>query len=342
MKYSALLLFLFIFSCKKNDVEQPVFFTKGSALILNGAENSISVIDTKDFNEKSRFFIENQGNTFAHHIYFSADKSKLSVALPEYDFSNGHNALHGANVLGNIAVIDVKSNKTEGIFPVSFANHNAIFSLDGKEIWTSLVSHSGKIAIYNAENYKLIKEISVGPDPTEVIFAKNGQLALVACGETSFLTVIDTQTKEVIKEIKIDPFPTNVWPGWAQNIVFVENGNQKTINIIDLDSFKVIDYLDLDFVPGFTLYNSMTNELWICAPRINKVKVFEKTGDAWKQKTEIETDNEPHQIGFINSLSQAIVINQKGNTAQLIDVKTKKVINKINVGLKPNGIAIWE
>ena len=342
MKYSIPLIVLFLFSCKKNDIDLPVYFTRDSALVLNGGENSISVINTKNFSEKSRFLIENNGKAFAHHIYFSSDRNKLAVALPEYDFSNGHNGLHGSNVLGGIAVIDVKANKTGGIFPVSIANHNAIFSIDGKEIWTSLVSHSGKIAIYNSENYKLIKEIPVGPDPSEVIFASNGTLAFVACGETSFLTVIDTQTKEIIKEIKVDPFPTNVWPGWSQNIVFVENGNQKTINIIDLDSFKVIDYIDFDFVPGFMIFNSLTSELWVCAPGINKLKIFEKTDSVWKLKNEIETDRDPHQIGFINNLTQAIVINQKGNTAQLIDVKTLKVIKKINVGLKPNGIVIWE
>ncbi|MCP9765058.1 hypothetical protein [Lacihabitans soyangensis] len=340
MKY--IFLVFILFSCAKKDSEvSDLNFEKNSAFIVNGGDNSISIIDTKSFAEKGRFYFKNVGNSFAHHIYLSKDFTKLSVAFPEYDFSNGHNGLHGASVEGNVGILNLldKSVKT---FPVAFANHNAILSNDQSEIWTSLVSHSGKIQVFDANNLTSIKEISVGPDPTEVIFAKNGELALVACGETSFLTVIDTKKKEIIKEIKVDPFPTNVWPGWNQSVVFVENSNAKSLNIVNLDDYKVIDFIDFDFLPGFSIFNSSTNELWVCAPKSNKVYVYEKVQTEWIKKSEILTDVEPHQIGFLKDGKTAFIVNQKGNSVQVADVSSKKIIKKINVGLKPNGIAIWE
>ncbi|MCF8325387.1 MAG: hypothetical protein K9I84_10545 [Leadbetterella sp.] len=339
MKYIFLLLFLF--SCSKKDTVTPLLFEKGSAFVINGGENSISVIDTESFEEKGRFYFKNTGNSFGHHIYFSNDFSKLSIAFPEYDFSNGHGGLHGASVKGNIGILNL-SNKSEKFIPLRFANHNAIFSPDQKEIWTSLVSHSGKVQIFDAVNFKSLKEISVGPDPTELIFAKNGDLAVVACGETSFLTVIDAKSKEIIKEIKVDPFPTNVWPGWNQATVFVENSNGKYLNIVNLDDFKVIDLIDFDFIPGFVAYNSFSSELWVCAPKANKVFVYKKIQTEWMKKSEILADNDPHQIGFLKDGKTALIINQKGNSVQVVDVLSKAEKKKINVGLKPNGIAIWE
>jgi YVTN family beta-propeller protein len=337
------ILFLFLLtSCsKKNSDISDLSFEKNSAFVINGGDNSISVIDTKSFEEKGRYYFKNGGNSFGHHIYLSKDYSKLSVAFPEYDFSNGHSGLHGASVKGNVGILDLIK-KSEKVFPVSFANHNAVFSNDGKEIWTGLVSHAGKVKVFDANTFALIKEIAVGPDPSEIIFAKNGELALVACGETSFLTVIDAKKKEIIREMKVDPFPTNVWPGWNQSIVFVENSNAKSLNIVDLDNFKVIDFIDFDFVPGFAVFNAKANELWVCAPKSNKVYVYQKNQTEWIQKIEIPTDVDPHQIGFLKDGKTALIVNQKGNSVQVVDVSSKKIIKKLNVGLKPNGIAIWE
>jgi len=339
MKY--LFLLFSLVSCTKKDPFVPLLFEKGSAFIINGGENSISVIDTESFEEKGRYFFKNAGNSFGHHIYFSKDFSKLTLAFPEYDFSNGHGGLHGASVMGNIGILNI-SDQAEKFIPLTFANHNAIFSPDQKEIWTSLVSHSGKVQVFDAENFTSLKEIAVGPDPTEIIFAKNGDLAVVASGETSFLTVIDTKSKEIIKEIKVDPFPTNVWPGWNQSTVLVENSNVKSLNIVNLDNLKAIDLIDFDFIPGFAIYNSSTNEMWVCAPKANKVCVYQKNQTEWLKKSEILTDIEPHQIGFLKDGKTAFIVNQKGNSVQVVDVVSKAVKKKINVGLKPNGIAIWE
>jgi YVTN family beta-propeller protein len=342
MRYSVGFLFIFLLSCgpKSTDIT-PVSFEKNSAYIINGGDNSISIIDTKSFAEKGRYYFKTSGNFFAHHIYFSDDYSKLAIAFPEYDFSNGHGGLHGASVKGKVGILNLKD-QSQQIFDIPFANHNAVFSTDKKEIWTGLVSHSGKIQVYDIANYALIKEISVGSDPSELILAKDGELALVACGETSFLTVIDTKTKAIVKEIKIDPFPTNVWPGWDMSTIFVENANAKSLNIIDLDKMKVIDFLDFDFVPGFMAFNTFTNELWVCAPKANKVIIYQKDSLKWNKKSEIMTDNDPHQLAFLKDGKTVLVVNQKSNSLHVIDAQTKKILKSLNVGIKPNGIAIWE
>jgi YVTN family beta-propeller protein len=341
MKYIFISIIFILSSCSKKDPESSALFEKGSIFIINGGENSISVIDLQTLEEKNRFFFKSAGNTFAHHIYMAKDFSKISVAFPEYDFSGGHSGLHGNNPKGFVGILNLKD-QSEKHIPLAFANHNAVFSNDLTEIWTALVSHSGKIQVFDAESFTSKKEISVGPDPTELIFAKNGELALIAAGETSFLTVIDTKKKEVVKEIKVDPFPTNVWPGWNQSTVFVENANAKSLNIVDLANFKVSDFIDFDFVPGFTISNTTSNELWVCAPKINKVIVFQKSQNKWLKKIEIRTDIEPHQVAFLKDDKTAFVVNQKGNSVQVVDMASKKILKKINVGLKPNGIAIWE
>jgi YVTN family beta-propeller protein len=180
----------------------------------------------------------------------------------------------------------------------------------------------------------------VGSDPSELILAKNGEYAILAAEESSFVTIINTKTYKIVKQIKVDPNPTNVWLGYDQNTVFVENANLKSLNIIDLNSLSVVEYLDFDFTPGYSAFNSKTMEIWVCEKNGKSINIFEKENGKWKKKQSIETELDPHQIIFIENFEKALVINQKSNSLQIINVQSNKIIKKIFTGLKPNGIAI--
>lgn len=343
MRLSILLLFIFFISCKKEEISENLGAQKGDILIVNGGDNSITLIDTKTLEKKNQFFLQSKENTFAHHIYFNHDKTEFSVALPEFDFSDAHDKLHFVVALGNVGIFDSNTGQRKQFFGVPFANYNALFSKRSDEIWTGLMSHSGKVNIYSRSDNALIKEISVGPDPTELLIVNNGANAVVACGETSFLTVIDTEKKEIIKEIKIDPYPTNVWKGWSDDVVFVENAVRNSLNVVNISTLTVTDYIDFPFKPGMMVFNDLTQELWICAgPSQNKVYIYKKNAGKWNKTSEIATENDPHQIAFFDNDNKAVVINQKSNTAMIFDVNKKELLKKIITGSKPNGIAVWD
>ena len=70
--------------------------------------------------------------------------------------------------------------------------------------------------------------------------------------------------------------------------------------------------------------------------------IYQKLHTEWIKKGEILTDVEPHQLAFLKNGKTAFIVNQKGNSVQVVDVASKKIMKKIDVGLKPNGIAICE
>ncbi len=326
-------LFLLLISCSRNEAEISGFLKDPSVLVVNGGDNSLSVINPETFEERGRIFIHSPHNTFIHHIGTSPDYGRFAFALPEYDFSGGHDGLHSVQANGYVVVFNRDTEKNEMTFRVPFANHNAVFSPDGTEIWTGLVSHSGRILVYDSRNGSLLKEITVGADPHEVIFW--GGYVLVTCLESSFLTVIDPVSKTVLRDVKVDPFPTNVWPGQQPSQAIVENANQKSLNFVDLNLFQVTDHVDLPFSPGFAAF-SPEGELWICAKGQNYLYVYQKNGTSWEMKSKVATENDPHQFLFLKN--HVWLVNQKQNTLEIFERTSKEKIKGLSTGLKPNAI----
>lgn len=328
-------LFLLLTACERNSTEIPATLQQPSVLVVNGGENSLSVIDPDTYEERDRLFISAPYNTFIHHIGVSTDQRRFAFALPEYDFSGGHDGLHNLQAGGHVVVFNRDTQKNERTISVPFANHNAVFSSDGSEIWTGLVSHSGRIMVYNSSNGSLIREITVGADPHEVVFSGDGRYVLVTCMESSFLTVIDAATKKVLREVKVDPFPTNVWPGKDAGQVIVENANQNSLNFVNLDELRVTEHIDFSFSPGFSAF-SPDGDLWICAKGQNYLYVYRKNGTKWEMKHQIATENDPHQFMFLKD--KVWLVNQKQNTVEIFSLETKQKIKGISTGLKPNAI----
>lgn len=335
MHYLYPVMILLLVSCHRNEPKVSDALKQPGVWVINGGENSISIFDPDTYQERERVFIASPYNTFMHHIGVSPEADRFAFALPEYDFSAGHDGLHNMTAGGHVVLFNRKTGSNERTFTVPFANHNAVFSKDGNEVWTGLVSHSGRVMVYDSHTGSLIKEIIVGPDPHEVMFSEDGRYVLVTCMESSFLTVIDPVTKTVVRDIKVDPFPTNVWRGQDAAHVIVENANQRSLNFADLNQLKVTDHIDLDFAPGFAAF-APDGALWVCAKGQNFLYVYRKNGETWQKEHQIATENDPHYFIFLEN--NVWLINQKQNTVEIFDRESKEKIKGLATGQKPNAI----
>ncbi|MFT6880366.1 MAG: DNA-binding beta-propeller fold protein YncE [Algoriphagus sp.] len=336
---SLLLSLAFLLACKPAEQIRPL--RTNVAFIVSGGSRTVEVIDLSSLDVIDSYDVTAKTDRFPHHIYISADKSKLAIANPGFDFSKGHNALHGGQFDGGVVVLDAQTGKKLKEFEVPFANHNALFSPDDSEIWTAGLNHDGIVYVYDAYNYNLLARAQVDADPSEVIFTENEKYAVVRSGESTFLSFINIETKERDKAVKIDLSSGNVWPGYG-DVVLVSNGARKSVNFVNVTTFSVVDFIDFDFNPGNLIFNTLLDELWVCASMQNQVKVFKKIDNLW---TEIKSfdfpEANPHMIKFFQNGEMAILVNQFQNTAVFLDTKTKEIIKTIEVGQKPNGIAIY-
>lgn len=340
---SFLCLNILFFSCKKKAIEspEPIKADYPKAFVVNGLSNDISIINLNNLVQNKTIQLTDLGR-YPHHITLSPDGTKLAIANPEFDFTLGHAALHNAvDKKGGIIIIDTKTGSSMLKIDLPNVNFNAAFSPNGSEIWSATSTHSGDMYIYETNTGNLIKQVPLGLSPSEVIFSKDGKYAFIALSESSFVYVLDVKIKEVIQTIKVDLYPSNTWLG-DDGFIYVENKTTMSINIIDPNTLTVVNYLDLNFIPGKTIYNQLLDELWICETGKNKVAYFVKKNNLWTYQGEIVTGDEAHSISFSKDLKKAFVVNLKGNSVSVIDTQSHSKIKDISVGNQPNGIVLSE
>lgn len=319
--------------------------TTDAVYVVNGEDNTISVVDPVLGAVVGTIALKNV--KYPHHVYLSPDGTRLAVAVPGHDLSRGHSASapsatgeHGAHggaqPTGAVIVLDAATGTTIKARLLGAPNHNAIFSPDGREIWTAQLAEEGKVHVLDANTLETRQTIDVGKVPAEVTFSPDGRHAFVANGTSDDVTVIDVATKAVVKTIAVDREPVGAWPG-ADGMMYVDCEVAKTVKVIDPKTLEVVRSYALGFTPGFAVVPPQrTDELWVTDTDSGKV-VFNKTsGD---EKTgDVMTAAGAHALAFTPDGTTAFVTNQLGDSLSVVDTATRTVKTTVALGKKPNGI----
>lgn len=342
MKKIILALFLFtsvVFtSCKKdkdNTTTTPsTDMSYNAAYVVNGGSNSISVIDLTT-NEVKRT-INISSSMWPHHVYINNAKTKIAMGVPGMDLSGGHN-INTTGMTGKFLVLDAVNGSVLKSQNLPMMNHNAVFSPDGTEIWTSQMDSMGTVLVYDATTFILKNTINVGMMPAEVTFSSDGLMAFVANGMSDDVTAINVFSKNIMATIPVGMGPVGAWAG-SNNKMYVDNEAGHTISVIDVTTMTVEETVTLGFMPGMAAYNSTMNELWVTDPDNGKVHYWTRSGIVWIHGGELSTGAGAHAIAF-NGMT-GYITNQMAGTVSVIDVMSHSKTKDITVGTKPNGIAI--
>lgn len=353
MKKTIISLFtLTLGGCMNMTTEQPQLnITYPAAYVVNGESSTVSVINlntnvvtdliqlTDDMSGMAHganaMFLQ-----YPHHIYLNPTKNQIAIAAPGADLSQGHGTTTTASHSGGakVAVLNANSGINVKLIDVPMMNHNAIYTPDGKEIWTSQMDEAGKILVYDATTYALKNTISVGKEPAEITFSNDGNTAFVANGMDNTVTAINPNTKTIVGTIPVGMNPVGAWTG-SDNRMYVDNEDGQTVSIIDVKTLKVVETIALGFMPGFVAYHGDMKEMWVTDPMAGKVHWWTKdaTGKMIHAGA-FATEAGSHAIAFKDMT--AYVTNQEAGSVSVIDVMQHKVTKTILVGKKPNGIVI--
>ncbi|CCH57672.1 YVTN beta-propeller repeat-containing protein (plasmid) [Fibrisoma limi BUZ 3] len=353
-KTAALLPLAALSACMNMDDmnnSQPVLnINYPAAYVVNAEGNSLSVIDLsgQQVKETISFGDASGGHgsmgmtdmvMWPHHIYLSPDGSHLGIGVPGMDLSAGHTG-GTMGMKGRVLIVNPVTGQTTQNQQTPVMNHNAVFSPDGSEIWTSQMDKVGKVLVYNASTMALKNTVTVGMEPAEVTMSANGQYAFVANGMSNSVTVIKVADKSVVKTIAVGEDPVGAWPG-TDGKMYVDNEKGQSISVIDVATLSVVETVPLGFTPGYAAYNATRNELWVSqAGTGNKVVIFERMNNAWMKMGEVITGLDAHAIAFTKDGATAFVTNQGAATVSVVDVVKRTKLKDIAVGKKPNGIVL--
>ena len=337
-----------LWGCADTNSTQPEQnFNFPAAYVINGSSSTMSVINLTTNEVAGLVQLTDASATttasgsflmYPHHIYLNPDKTQIAIAAPGTDLSAGHITSAAHTGMAKVAILDAIKGKNIKLIDVPMMNHNAVYSPDGKEIWTSQMDTKGTVLVYDATTYSLKNTINVGNTPTEVTFSADGSTVFVANGADNSVTAISPSTKKVLSTILVGKNPVGAWVG-KDNRMYVDNEDGQSVSIIDVKTLKVTETISLGFMPAYVAYLPDVKEMWVSDPTAGKVHYWTKGTDEKFTKTgSFAAAAGAHAIALNGTT--AYVTNQEAASVSVVDVMKHTKIKDLTVGSKPNGIVI--
>jgi YVTN family beta-propeller protein len=322
---------------------QPIEPITGDAVfvVLGGNGGSIAVIDPETNELAGRIELEHA--EYPHHVYLSEDGTQMLLAIPGVDLSEGHggdDGGHGGHGGGPtplehyIMVLDSRDGSTLVARRLAEMNHNAIFSPDGQEVWTSEMSSPGSVLVLDPATLETKATIAVGDAPAEVTFSPDGSHAFVANTGSDSVSVIDVASKTVVETIQVGDTPVGAWPG-SDGVMYVDNEAGKSLTAIDATTLDIVRTYELGFTPAMAAV-SPAGDLWVTDTDGGRVVIYSAADGT--VLGEIATAAGAHAMAFSDNGQTAYVTNQLAASVSVVDVAGRSVLATIPVGAKPNGI----
>ena len=304
-------------------------------------------------------------NMWPYHISLSPDKSKLVITEPGMDFDGGYEMMmntssqgsngdihyqhHNGNsttttteimqMQGMILILDAVTGDLLKEISLEGMPYDAIFSPDGKEIWTALMMPVGKVNVFGTDSYNLLNSVTVGNMPAGITFSDDGKNVFVANGMSGSVTVIDAVTKMITDTINTGQGTVGAFPG-MHGMMYIDNEKTNSIGIVNTMNNMMSDSIQIGFTPAMVSRNSMMNQLWVSDPLGAKIHYWTQNGNAYNHGGAVTVGSGAGAMTFSQDGKTCYVTNQDDNSVSVVNVAELKEITRIPVGQKPNGLII--
>jgi len=261
----------------------------------------------------------------------SSTKMKKPQGVSEAEHKKHHAASAGGLLpavgTSSVSLIRVADNSIEAKIPVRGAAHHIFVTPDGKY---SVSTHTtaGVVTLIDLATKKIFRNIYTGPKPNYVAFTQDGENMYVSNAGNNTLSVIDTKNWIVSQNIIVGKGPEHIVMSPDEKFVYTNNGRDGTISKVSLQKRKVVKTFAIGNNPHGIDISADGKTLYATAKKANKLVAVNL--DTGKVRT-LKLSPAPYHLKIIGNTGKIYVSSRKKPLIWVVDQKTLKVTNEINV-----------
>jgi YVTN family beta-propeller protein len=249
---------------------------------------------------------------------------------------------------GRLVTLDPKTDKVVRSMEVGPAPNQLAVTPDGKVAYVPC--SDGYWDVIDLKEQKVAKRIFTGGRPHNTLCSPDGrQMYLAPMGAPKKVTIVDTATHEPVGTI---PFSNVVRPIALSNDekrLYAEVDGLVGIEVADIGKREMIQRIPAELADAHRKVASRSHglairpdqkEIWECDVEHKEVHVYDITGDKPKQTVTIPIGAQVYWLTFRPDGKICYVSARGGNAVAVVDVESKKVLERLPVGKEPKRLLV--
>jgi YVTN family beta-propeller protein len=190
-----------------------------------------------------------------------------------------------------------------------------------------------QVAVIDTRSWKVVNYVDAGVKPTSIALQADQKYVWV--GEENGVTVIDAGTLKVAAQISTGAGQHEIVVSNDNRHAFISNRESGTVSVIDVAKLAKVK----DVKVGANLVSLASSELSKAIYAVSETEGFVAVIDAKGEvMTRIKTGAGSRSIRFAPGGRYGFVVNTKGNTVNIIDTASNRVVHEVKVGKSPDQV----
>lgn len=328
-----LILSIFALSCSKQDSIK--------IYVANEGDGTISVIDA----EKLEVIKTIRLSGMPHNVNVDSLGRYLYATNHEGEEEEMPADEHAAHV-PYLRILDIKNNKLLHSIPMNDMAAHVVPSKDGRFVYVSREGGSTVVEV-DIDKEQITRVFNVGDGPHGFVLSNDGKKMYVPNMRSNDASIVDLDTgdeERISLVYGTNKCETPVAMGITNDnkYSFVTCGKSFEIYKIDNSNKKIVARIELkkgEF-PGPIQVPVHPSNKYLYVPDMRNGAVHKIDIEKFEVTQDIPTASGAHGIAYSFDGKIAYVTNTWDNSLSVLDIESHSVVKKIEVGLKPNGVAV--
>ncbi|HYC58735.1 MAG TPA: cytochrome D1 domain-containing protein [Thermoanaerobaculia bacterium] len=250
---------------------------------------------------------------------------------------------------GTIQIIDTSTDRVIGTAKIGDRPRGLALSPDGKRLYAAVSwwrdgkrARTGqeRIAAFDAQTLKLIRDYASGTDPECVAVSTDGARLYISNEDAGTASIIDAGTGKHRATLVVGTEPEGVTASPDGRWVYVTAETSNVVTVIDTKQERVAANILVDPRPRVSIFTKDGSRAWVSAEIGGTVQLVDAKKHRIVKRVRLGPADKPVGMVLSPDEKRLYVATGRGNGVAVVDTVSMRVIATIPTGVRVWGIAL--